>query len=67
MALGSTRPLAEISTRNLAGGKGRPVRQAVNLSAIFEPPWSVTEIVLPPTQFYMFYSLNTDNVVEYAA
>jgi hypothetical protein len=24
MALGSTRPLAEMSTRNIPGGKGRP-------------------------------------------
>jgi hypothetical protein len=30
MALGSTQPLAEMSTRNLPGGKGRPARKADN-------------------------------------
>jgi hypothetical protein len=37
MALGSTQPLTEISTRNLAGGKGRPARGADNLTTICEP------------------------------
>jgi hypothetical protein len=37
MALGSTEPLAEMSTRNHPGGKGRPVRGADNLIAICEP------------------------------
>jgi hypothetical protein len=37
MALGSTQPLTEISTRNLSGGKGRPAREADNLTAICEP------------------------------
>jgi hypothetical protein len=37
MALGSTRPLTEMSTRNLPGGKGRPVRKADDLTAISEP------------------------------
>jgi hypothetical protein len=36
MALGSTQPLTEMSTRNLTGGKGRPVRKADNLTAICE-------------------------------
>jgi hypothetical protein len=36
MAMGSTEPLAEISTRNLPGGKGRPAREAGTLSAISE-------------------------------
>jgi hypothetical protein len=36
MALGSTQPLTEISTRNLPGGKGRPARKA-DLTAICEP------------------------------
>jgi hypothetical protein len=48
MALGSTQPLTEMSTRNLPGGKGRPARKA-DLTAIWEPdvsqpygpPWSV--------------------------
>jgi hypothetical protein len=34
MALGSTQPLTEMSTRNLAGGKER--RKAENLTAICE-------------------------------
>jgi hypothetical protein len=37
MALGSTQPLTEISTRNLPGGKGRPGRGADNLTVICEP------------------------------
>jgi hypothetical protein len=37
MALESTQPLIEMSTRNLSGGKGRPVRKADNLIAICEP------------------------------
>jgi hypothetical protein len=37
MALGSTQPLTEISTRNLPGGKKRPARKADNLAAICEP------------------------------
>jgi hypothetical protein len=36
MALGSTQPLTEMSTRNLPGGKGRPARKADNLTAICE-------------------------------
>jgi hypothetical protein len=34
MALGSTHRLTEMSTRNLPGGKGQPVRKAENLTAI---------------------------------
>jgi hypothetical protein len=37
MALGSTQPLMEMSTKNLPGGKGRPARKADNLTAICEP------------------------------
>jgi hypothetical protein len=37
MALESTQPLTEVSTRNLPGGKGLPVPKADNLSAICEP------------------------------
>jgi hypothetical protein len=37
MALRSTQPLTEMSTRNLPGGKGRPVRGDDNLTAIYEP------------------------------
>jgi hypothetical protein len=37
MAMGSTQPLAEMSTRNLSGDKGQPARKADNLTAIYEP------------------------------
>jgi hypothetical protein len=37
VALGSTQPLREMSTRNLPGGKGWPARKADNLTAISEP------------------------------
>jgi hypothetical protein len=37
MALGSTQPLTEISTRNLPGGKGRPAHKADNLTTVSEP------------------------------
>jgi hypothetical protein len=37
MALGSTQPLSEVSTRIFPVGKGRPVHKADNLTAIYEP------------------------------
>jgi hypothetical protein len=37
MALESTQPLIEMSTRNLPGDKGQPVRGVDNLTAICEP------------------------------
>jgi hypothetical protein len=37
MALGSTRPLTEMSTRNLPGGKERPAHKADKLTVICEP------------------------------
>jgi hypothetical protein len=37
MALGSTKPLTEMSTRNLPGGKKRQARRADNLASIREP------------------------------
>jgi hypothetical protein len=36
MALGSTQPLTEMSTRNFPGGKKRPAHRADNLTAICE-------------------------------
>jgi hypothetical protein len=36
MALGSTKPLTEMSTRNIPGGEGRPAHKA-DLTAICEP------------------------------
>jgi hypothetical protein len=37
MALRSTQPLTEMSTRNLPGGKGRPARRSDKLTDICEP------------------------------
>jgi hypothetical protein len=37
MALGSTQPLREMSTRNRPGGKGQPALIVYNLTAICEP------------------------------
>jgi hypothetical protein len=37
MALVSSQPVAEMSIRNLLGGKGRPTVKADNLTAIYEP------------------------------
>jgi hypothetical protein len=37
MALGSTQPLTEMSTRNILGGEGWPARKADNLTVICEP------------------------------
>jgi hypothetical protein len=37
MALGSTQPVTEISTRNLLGGKGWPAHKAESLIAMWEP------------------------------
>jgi hypothetical protein len=37
MALGSTQPLTQMSTRNLPGGKRWPARKADNLTASCEP------------------------------
>jgi hypothetical protein len=37
MALGSTLPLTEMSTKNLPGGKGLPARKADNQTAICKP------------------------------
>jgi hypothetical protein len=44
MVLGSSQPLTEMSTRKLPGGKGRPAREADNLTATCEPiVWKMWE------------------------
>jgi hypothetical protein len=47
MALESTRPLTEISTRNILGGKGRPGRENDNLTTIYEPIVSILDVSQP--------------------
>jgi hypothetical protein len=37
LALDSTQPLTEMSTRNFPGGKKRPERKTDNFAAIYEP------------------------------
>jgi hypothetical protein len=37
MALGSTQPLTEMSTRKIPGGKGRPALKADNFTLTCEP------------------------------
>jgi hypothetical protein len=66
MALGSTHPLTDMSTRNIPGGKGRPVHKAENLTAICEPivykMWEPNPMGLhSPLQGYLYlylYHLN---------
>jgi hypothetical protein len=38
MALGSTQPLTEMSTRDFPGGSEQPTCKADNITAICEPP-----------------------------
>jgi hypothetical protein len=79
MALGSTQPLTEISTRNLPGGKGRPARKADNLTVICEsdclenmdldvsqiygPPQSVTGIALSFLIFYAYFQILSNSLL----
>jgi hypothetical protein len=73
MALRSTQPLTEMSTRNFLGGKGRPEVKADNLTAFCErivqkmweprrldvPSRSVTGIAL------LFFNNNNNSSVGY--
>jgi hypothetical protein len=52
MVLGSTQLLAEMSSRNLPGGKGRPARKAHKLNAICEPILSIMWAPLASTACY---------------
>jgi hypothetical protein len=48
MALGSTQPLTEMSTRKLPVGKKLPARRADNLAAIYKPNvWKCGSLNLP--------------------
>jgi hypothetical protein len=51
MALGSTQPLTEMSTRNFPGSKGRPAREAHSLTAICEPIVQTLENVGASTSY----------------
>jgi hypothetical protein len=57
MALGSTQPLTEMSTRNLTGGKGRPTSRpsvkgqsrscgSLDVSLTYGPPRPITKMAL---------------------
>jgi hypothetical protein len=62
-ALGSTQPLTEMRTRNLPGGKGRPVPKADNLTVICEPivkkMWEPRRVTTPGAFMacYLFFFL----------
>jgi hypothetical protein len=55
MALESTQPLTEMSTRDLPGGKCRSVREADNLAIISQP--------YGPSQSVTVHSVCTDNIL----
>jgi hypothetical protein len=52
MALGSTQPLPELSTRDLPGGKGRPARKTDNLTDIYE---SIVQKIWEPRRLTTLY------------
>jgi hypothetical protein len=67
MALRSTMPLTEKSTRNLAVGKVRPTRKADNLTAICEPiVWNMWE-PRRLTTLWVFTASYRDNFTFYLA
>jgi hypothetical protein len=76
MALGSTQPVTEMSTRNLPRGKGRPARKADNLTNICEPivetecgsldvsqPYGLSRLVTG-IAFYLLQNLTVDHQVN---
>jgi hypothetical protein len=65
MALGSTQPLAEMSTRNFPGDKKRPTHKADNLTAICEPNVSTCVSHQPLATLRIFTASNKDNLTFY--
>jgi hypothetical protein len=77
MALGSTQPLTEMSTRNILGGKGRPARRADNLAAIYVPivykmwePQNLTTLWAPAACYrdsftLLYFTLLRVNMAQY--
>jgi hypothetical protein len=73
MALVLTQPLTEMSTKNIPGGKGRPARDADNLTTICEPivykmwePRRLTTLWASTAlqgQFYLYNILKTTFLV----
>jgi hypothetical protein len=73
MALGSTQPLTDLSTRNYPGGKGRPMLKADNLTAICEPivykmwePRRLTALWASTACYKDSFSAATDSVAKQA-
>jgi hypothetical protein len=69
MALGSTQPLTEMSTRNIPGGEGRPAREADNLTAICEPiyykMWEPQHLTAPWVSTARYRDTSTFNCNTY--
>jgi hypothetical protein len=61
MALGSTHPLTEMSTRNLPGSKGWSARRADNLIAICEPTVLMMWEPRPITHLWAFMACYRDS------
>jgi hypothetical protein len=71
MALVSTQPLTEMSTRNIPGGEGRPARKADNLTAIYEPivykmwePQHLTALWVSTVQGYLYLYLYSHQFLQ---
>jgi hypothetical protein len=65
VALGSTQPVTEMSTRNLSAGKGRPARKHDNLTAICEPIVKKMWEPRPLTILWAFTACYRDSITKY--